>query len=168
MGGTFYRSYDGVTYTDWSYPATVSAFRLDNYEITVGRFRKFVAAYTQHMIARGAGKNPNNPADPGWDSAWDSLLPADRAALSSALETAPEQRFSTWTGGNDNLPMNCIDWYEAEAFCIWDGGRLPTEAEWNYAASGGTEQHVVPVGKHRTGGQYGACRLRLLLPRQRA
>jgi formylglycine-generating enzyme len=42
--------------------------------------------------------------------------------------------------------MNCIDWFEAEAFCIWDGGRLPTEAEWNYAAAGGSAQRTYPWG----------------------
>src|SRR5690242_15342252 len=45
--GMFLRKYDVSTdgmYTDMSYPATVSAFRLDKYEVTVGRFRQFVEA----------------------------------------------------------------------------------------------------------------------------
>src|SRR6185503_5212427 len=42
--------------------------------------------------------------------------------------------------------MNCVSWFEAFAFCAWDGGRLPTETEWNYAAAGGNEQRVYPWG----------------------
>jgi formylglycine-generating enzyme required for sulfatase activity len=54
---------------------------------------------------------------------------------------------TTWTaaaGAYENLPVNDVTWYQAYAFCIWDGGFLPSEAEWNFAASGGSEQRVYP------------------------
>jgi formylglycine-generating enzyme required for sulfatase activity len=140
-GGTFNRSNDA------KYPADVSDFRLDNYEVTVGRFRKFVAAYAQIRIARGAGKNPNNAGDAGWDIAWNANLPADAAALVKAVKCSPY--IQTWTddaSGDEALPMNCVNWYVANEFCTWDGGRLPTEAEWNYAAAGGSEQRKYPWG----------------------
>lgn len=132
-GGTFNRK------NDVALPATVSAFRLDKFETTVGRFRKYHAAYSADVFPKaGDGKNPNNPTDPGWNASWNGNLPADASALDDELQCDP--KYQTWTGGNDNRPINCVSWFLAYAFCIWDGGRLPTDAEINYAAAGGSEQ----------------------------
>jgi len=139
-GNTFNRG------NDPSYPATVSTFRLDKYEVTVGRFRKFAAAYSQNMIAGGAGKNPNNPSDPGWNTTWNAKLPAAASDLHGQCMGPSNPTWTATAGSNENLPINCVDWFQALAFCIWDGGRLPTEAEWNFAAAGGTAQRNYPWG----------------------
>lgn len=149
-GGTFFRHYDNAGDSmsgDTIYPATVSGFFLDKYEVTVGRYRAFVNAGmgTQNQPpSTGSGAHPHI-LHTGWRVEWNSNLPVNSDALIASVQCSPG--FNTWTrspGANEVRPMNCLSWELAMAFCIWDGGYLPTATEWSYAAAGGSEQRAYP------------------------
>jgi formylglycine-generating enzyme len=142
-GGTFARSYDGEEYRSNAYTATVSSFLLDRFEVSVGRFAEFVDKYDTLALRDGDGKAPHIQDDQGWQSVYRNLMPADAASLRAELK-CPNSTWLDSVNANLNLPINCVSFYVAYAFCVWDGGRLPTEAEWNYAAAGGDEQRVYP------------------------
>ena len=146
---------------------SVSSFRLDKYEVTVGRFRKFVdAVIAGWQPPPGSGKHTHlagggiqeSPPEQGWDPTWPAL-PTDKTVWDShhwqdpATQMDPGGWTGTWTvdpGDNENLPMEGVTWYEAYAFCIWDGGFLPTDRELEYAYVGGSEQRPVPWGAEAT------------------
>jgi sulfatase modifying factor 1 len=158
-GGTYYRTYEnaGGVLTAEADPATVTSFRLDKYLVTVGRFRQFVNAVDgawlppagsgKHAHLRGGLGLANSAAPGGYEGGWDVLYDGNIAPTSANLSCDP--RYATWTvsaGRNENLPINCTTFYEAYAFCIWDGGFLPSEAEWEYAAAGGSQQRAFAWG----------------------
>jgi formylglycine-generating enzyme required for sulfatase activity len=91
----------------------------------------------------------------GWDSAWNSYIPTGPAAVDTwNTNLGCRGAGGTWTStpqGNESLPIGCITWYEAYAFCIWDGGFLPSEAEWEYAEVGGSKQLEYPWGDNPPG-----------------
>jgi formylglycine-generating enzyme required for sulfatase activity len=129
--------------------------------VTVGRFRQFVTAWNNgagYEPPGGSGKHTHLNGgqgvmnavvdagvvyETGWVAADDAYISPTNANLTSfGID-------STWTAApanQENLPISCVNWYEAYAFCIWDGGFLPSEAEWEYAGAGGSEQREYPWG----------------------
>ena len=161
VGGSFHRTYtnDGSGPKGTADPATISDFRLDKYLVTVGRFRKFVAAWDQgsgYTPEAGSGKHTHlnggkGLADSGAAGAYEQgWLDSYSNKLDLTTDTLQcDSGKATWTasaGDNEKLPMNCINWFEAYAFCIWDGGFLASEGEYVYAAAGGSEQRRFPWG----------------------
>jgi len=135
---------------------TVSPYSLDKYQVTVGRMRNFVAAYDAWHAAghpaAGQGAHPRIVGS-GWQSAW--TLPQSSTALVTLLNCPAPGAIVPWTdtpGDQEDYPMDCVQWNVAFAFCLWDGGRLPTEAEWEFAAAGGDDNRLFPWGG--TAAQY--------------
>ena len=96
---------------------------IDKYEVTNAAFHQFVDAngYASREVW----------SDAGW--AWLGKQKARRACSDDAAKAAPR------------VPCVNVTWYEAEAYAKWRGGRLPTEAEWEFAARG-PKSFVYPWG----------------------
>jgi len=141
-GGTFWMG--DPDHAKPVHKVTLSPFCIDRTEVTVAGFRA--------CVQDGGCPPPSATVD------WKGIPPQEKSKWSP---------YCTWgKRGLDQHPINCVDWSQATTFCEWAGGRLPSEAEWEYAARG-KDGRLFPWGNQRPdasrlnacGGECGQARM---------
>jgi formylglycine-generating enzyme required for sulfatase activity len=147
----------------------IDGFWMDETEVTNAEFRKFVEETGYQTVAErpivweeiAASLPPNTPKPP------DSLLQPGALVFHKTAQPVPMNNPALWwqwtIGANwqhpegpdsdiknkDQHPVVQIAWEDAMVYCQWAKKRLPTEAEWEWAARGGKTGNIYPWGNEK-------------------
>ena len=111
----------------WAHPVDVDAYEIASTPVTFGQYSKFVdsGGYQDHALWSDEGlawlKKSQQTHPIYWKKEGDDWV---------------WRWFDKWLPIDAHHPMIHVNWYEANAYAAWSGRRLPTEAEWELAASG--------------------------------